>query len=559
MPKADPKLRAIRVDRLTKEQARPMVGTALTSWRESVADNLTPARLGRLIRDADTGDSSAYLILAEEMEEREPHYASVLNTRKLGVSGSMRVVTSPDDSADAKAITEDVELLVGRPEFEGLVLDLMDGVAKGFACVEIMWSRDVNRWEPTGYEFRPQRHFVFDRDTLSVPRLRSLEAPTEGVPLDPYKWLCHMPKIRSGIPLRTGLARTVAVTYAAKRWTVADWMSFLDIYGVPIRIGRYPSAMADKKRLLLRAVQSLGADAAAVIPEEMSVEILESKASGAGSTLFQQSAEYWDKQTSKVVLGQTMTSDDGSSLAQSKTHERVRFDIRAADARAVAATINRDLIKPYVDLNYGIQDAYPEFSILCEEPEDTKSLMESVRIFVNLGGRVQESEIRDRLGLAEPEEGADVLLPEKLVGAAEAGEPGEDPADTDTDDVVDEGSAEPGDEIGSDDTGQVSELNREGSSGHRETFAAAPETEDAVDALAEARLAEWRPLVSENVGRLLQAIQNARTYEEARALLEELARDEGDVLDVGALVVSLARATFTVRGIGDATDSVDKP
>jgi hypothetical protein len=54
----------------------------------------------------------------------------------------------------------------------------------------------------------------------------------------------------------------------------------------------------------------------------------------------------------------------------------------------------------------------------------------------------------------------------------------------------------------------------------------------------------------------MRQIQNAGSYAEARALLDELAQDHGEVLDIGALVVSLARSTTKLRGAGDASDEV---
>jgi phage gp29-like protein len=526
---------------LLAEKALTAVGSILSPHRESVADTLTPLRMGNLMREADRGNITAYLTLAEEMEEREPHYASVLGTRKLGVSGSQPTVISPTDSPDDKAICDDLERLVADPLFEGLILDCMDGVPKGFAMVEIIWERSERQWMPIRFEFREQRHFLFDKDTMKRPLLRTEKHYEDGEELQPYKWIQHFPKLRSGIPIRTGLARTVAVTYAAKRWTVADWLSFMDIYGIPIRIGRYPSHLADQKKELLRAVKAIGADAAAVVPKEMEIEFVEGKSGSGGTTLFQQSAEYWDKQTSKVVLGQTMSSDDGASLAQSKTHERVRFDIRDADARSVAATIARDLFKPYVILNYGPRPVYPGLRLNTQKPEDTKMLMDATKTFVNLGGKVQMSEVRDRLGLAEPEEGAELLQPEAAIAAAHAPKP--DP------------NAPPRDELPAQPKPKAKdkpapELNRS-------QFSENQGTEDVVDELADAALTDWQPLVEPVVAELFRLLAECTTFEQALAVIESMRADVGDVIEIDKLVASLARETYRVRGIGDATDKTE--
>jgi phage gp29-like protein len=557
---------SIQAGKLTKRQYAPRVGSLNSPWRQSVADTLSPQRMAQIMREADEGSVEAYLTLAEEMEEREPHYASVLFTRKLAVAAIGPVLEAPKDSVDPKIIEAVEDRVLHKPEFEGLVLDLMDGVPKGFSCVEVVWDFGEKEWNPVGYEFTPQRHFVFDMDTLSVPRLRTDDSPDQGAELEPFKWLVHMPRLRSGVPIRTGLARTIAVTYAAKRWTVADWMAFLDIYGIPVRLGKYPAHMADKKAALLRAVRSIGSDAAAVIPKEMEVEIIESKGGTGGTTLFQQGAEYWDKQTSKVVLGQTMTTDDGSSLAQSKIHQDTKFEIRDADSRSVSACIDKQLIKPFIDLNFGAQKVYPRVRIRQRKAEDLVPLLTATKIFVDLGGKVQASEVRDRLGFAEPEEGSELLEP--TAKPPVPGLPGVDaPGKPDPDASKKGPAAKPGDKVTKDDKKQ-SELNRLLLQALRDVrpdlafaeldraMASDARVYDEVDVTAHEELEDWRALEETNVGRLLRLIQEAKSYGEARALLDELANDEGEVLDIAALTVSLARSTFKLRGNGDATDQV---
>lgn len=541
-------VQTIKTAQLTVPQGTTKVGSVRSPHREDVASTLTPQRLASIMRQADNGNIEAYLTLAQEIEERDLHYRSVIHTRKMAVSGIPAEVELPKDNSVSKEIGQHVhERLLKTPRFEGLVIDLLDGLAKGFSCVEIIWKLEPGEWYPVSYQFVEQRHFVFDADTMSRPLLRSDDRPLEeeGVELAPYQWIVHKPKIASGIPIRTGLARTAAVAYAAKRWTIADWMAFMDIYGVPIRLGKYPATMADKRKELLRAIKQIGSDACAVIPTEMELELIEAKgAASGGATLFEGTATYFDKQMSKLVLGQTMTTDDGSSLAQSKTHETVRWDIRDMDARQVSAVIDEQLIEPFVKLNHGEQKTYPKCRLFERRPEETEPLMRSTKLFVDMGGSVQESDARDRLGYPEPEEGA------KLLQAAKPPAPETDPKNADDPDAKPSDPADDDDEVKQD--GRDIELNR----AEREALAQAIRDfdADATDETVRAELAEWAPLLEGNVGRLVREIQEAKSFAEARALLDELMRDEGEVLDVGALVVSLARTMFKLRGIGSATD-----
>ncbi len=63
-----------------------------------------------------------------------------------------------------------------------------------------------------------------------------------------------------------------------------------------------------------------------------------------------------------------MTADDGSSNAQAQVHNDVRVDILEADAKALANTLNRDLLRPYIDLNFGPQADYPRIELEVPKP-----------------------------------------------------------------------------------------------------------------------------------------------------------------------------------------------
>ncbi|EHS4171069.1 DUF935 family protein, partial [Escherichia coli] len=95
------------------------------------------------------------------------------------------------------------------------------------------------------------------------------------------------------------------------------------------------------------------------------------------------------------------------------------MDIVRWDARQLANTLNEYLVRPYIEANYGPQAHYPRVVLRISEAEDLKALTDALVPLIDRGMRVQESELRDRFGLAEPDEGADVLHP---VSAGMSGE-----------------------------------------------------------------------------------------------------------------------------------------
>lgn len=139
-----------------------------------------------------------------------------------------------------------------------------------------------------------------------------------------------------------------------------DWLGFLESYGIPLRLGKYgPSASEEDKKVLKTAVANIGSDAAAILPDSMVIEFQQVAQASGASEGFSRIVEWIDRQISKAVLGQTATTEGTpGKLGNEASQEAVRQDIIAADARQLANTLNRDLIRPYIDINYGPQAVY---------------------------------------------------------------------------------------------------------------------------------------------------------------------------------------------------------
>lgn len=397
---------------LTQELTAPEFTGIRTLWYDSVAPGMTPQRLAGILKNAEEGNHLDYLALAQDMEERELHYTSVLGTRKRAISAIEPVVEAASEDAIDVKLADAVEDLAGQTVFLEMMEHLVDAIGKGYAVSEIMWETSANQWMPYDYRARDPRFFVFDFVNRSEMRLASLSDPVHGDPMAPFKFVRHVPRLKSGIPIRGGLAKPAAWAFIFKAYSLKDWVAFAEVYGMPIRVGKYGAMSTPEDRAkLLAAVRNIGTDAAAIIPETMAIDFVEAGGGkgGGGAAVFKDLCDYLDKQVSKLVLGQTMTTDHGSSMAQAKVHENVRRDILIADARQLEATINRDLIRPFVDLNYGPQKHYPQFTLPVVEPEDLIALSDNLKKLIPLGLRISESEVRDRFGFSDPNAGEAIL------------------------------------------------------------------------------------------------------------------------------------------------------
>ncbi|MDO8606162.1 MAG: DUF935 family protein [Phaeospirillum sp.] len=75
----------IDIKRLAVEESGP----SITGVRQILSDHpwrgMTPYRLAQVLHAAEDGDADSYLEVAEEIEEKDLHYRSVLGTRRLQV------------------------------------------------------------------------------------------------------------------------------------------------------------------------------------------------------------------------------------------------------------------------------------------------------------------------------------------------------------------------------------------------------------------------------------------------------------------------------------------
>jgi phage gp29-like protein len=191
-----------------------------------------------------------------------------------------------------------------------------------------------------------------------------LRAPqgNELEPLKPCHFVTREPHLISGEQITSGLALPALSYWMLKTCGVTSWAAFIDRCGYPIRLGKYGKKATEADiATLKRAVAAIGQDFGAVIPESALLEIIESKHASEQSNVYQHMAGWAGRQISKLVLGQTMTTDDGASLAQSRTREEARQD--DSDIMQVVDTLNAALVVPYIILNFGEQKEYPKIDL----------------------------------------------------------------------------------------------------------------------------------------------------------------------------------------------------
>ena len=388
------------------------VAQVTDKYSEYPSNGLTPVKLAEIFKEADAGDVLRQMELFEEMEEKDPHLFSQLQTRKNAVTGlDFEIIPFSDDPRDKEIADFIEEQINGIESLEDVETDLLDAIGKGFAVSEIMWGYDEGHVVVREIKSRHQKRFFWDSLDDSF-KVRTKDAP-EGILLPANKFIVHRYKARSGHTSRAGILRVVAWMYLFKNYDLKDWVSFAEVYGLPLRLGKYaPGASEADKVALMQALIQIGADAAGIIPDGTSIDFITTEKTSS-SDLYERLARYCDEQISKAILGQTLTSDSGGgSYAQSKTHNDVRHDLTVADCKSLASTLQRDLIRPLCIFNFGEDKRVPHIRFDCEESEDLTQTATIIGTLVNeVGLRVPTSFIYKKFSIPEPEADEEVAAP----------------------------------------------------------------------------------------------------------------------------------------------------
>jgi phage gp29-like protein len=405
-----------------KPETRNIAITAVRDrWSDYPSQGLTPQRLAAIFKEADQGDVYRQAELFEEIEEKDGHVACEIQKRKNAVLSFDYNVQPYSESVEDKKIAEFCgDVIYNLQKFEDALLDLLDAIGKGFSMNEPIYDVSERRIIISDLQWIHQKRAVFyDRSVANIwqkspemPRILTEAEPINGEIMPPFKLIYHRYKARSGYDTRAGILRVCAWMYLFKNYAIKDWVAFAEVFGMPIRIGKYDPADKEGKESLITAIQSLGTDAAGVISKNTEIEFVESVKGSSQDNIFNVLAEFCDKQNSKAILGQTLTTQEGNSgsYALGKIHNLVRQDLTRADSESLSNTVRFQIFRPLVGWNFGWDKPLPWFKIMYEPSADLNQLSQVYERIWTIGQPVSQEHVSERFKIPLPKKGETPLL-----------------------------------------------------------------------------------------------------------------------------------------------------
>jgi SPP1 gp7 family putative phage head morphogenesis protein len=149
-----------------------------------------------------------------------------------------------------------------------------------------------------------------------------------------------------------GLLNKVAPMALYKKNVMSAWADFTEVFGMPYRAVK-TDAEGDDLDKIEDMIANMGQASWGVFPEDVKIDFI--SAATANERLYDTFINRANSEMSKAVLGQTMTTDDGSSKAQGEVHERVAANYTRADSEFLLSLINEQLLPFLQSHGYQVQ------------------------------------------------------------------------------------------------------------------------------------------------------------------------------------------------------------
>jgi len=278
---------------------------------------------------------------------RDDQVASVWAQRRLALTRCETVVEPGGDDAASQAAAAELQAELDDLNWDDVTDKALYSVFYGWGVAEIMWKPDAGRVRFDRIIVRDRARFRFDRDG-------SLYLWERGWRLMPERkfWTVRAGGDNHDELYGLGLAHSLYWPVFFKRSDVKFWLIFLEKFGMPTAVAKLPlgkMAEAVEVQKATAMLRQIATDAGVVIPDDVVVELLEAARSGAAD--YGAMLSSMDAAISKIVVGQTMTTDNGSSLSQGQVHERVAQKIVEADSDLLCGSFNVGPVRWWLEYN----------------------------------------------------------------------------------------------------------------------------------------------------------------------------------------------------------------
>lgn len=239
----------------------------------------------------------------------------------------------------------------------------------------LQYAVETEFWGHSLLEFNPtmDEHGRFN-DLLLLPRdhvrpeygdIRLRTSDPVGEPYRDEKAWPYLVEI--GRPFELGRYHVVAIPQIRKKYSDTDWSLFSEKFGMPFTIVRTSSRQKEELDEKENMLKNLGANGWAILDDQDEIEFTDAKGAAQPHMVFQDRIKLAESQISKIMNGQTGTSDEKAFVGAAQVHERILNDFTFARMAKIQNHVNMVLL-PFL-ARHGYPTATAKFKFTELEPK----------------------------------------------------------------------------------------------------------------------------------------------------------------------------------------------
>ena len=304
-------------------------------------------------------------------------------------------------------------------DWERIDAEIIDARLYGYQPFEIDWAEQDGFWIPVALTGKPPEWFGFDQENhLGLRKQRRADTFTtvpEG------KFLCprHRPSFKNPYG-ESALSRCFwPVTF--KKGDLRFWITFAEKYGMPHAVGKHPrGASDDEVNQLLDQLAAMVQDAVAAVPDDSSVELLESPFKASSSGVYKAIIDWAERTIQKVLLSSEMVTSAGEYGTQALGAEQIEEVAGSVVGGLVRKkmSVAEGLIDLMWHFNFRGQDGKPTYEPK-DEPDASKEKAERDTQLNRQGVRFTPTYYQREYGLQEDD--FEIVSPQEPSGPAGPG------------------------------------------------------------------------------------------------------------------------------------------
>jgi hypothetical protein len=254
---------------------------------------------------------------------------SAMLQRKSKILSKKFMVYGPDGECD-----ESKTALFNQKWFYDFQSLSLDSIFWGFSCIQ--FGAIIND-KYSSVELIPRIYVVPE---FSLVRTNTATV-TEGKHFDvsPYNNWC----IGVGEKKDLGLMMYLAPYVIWKKNAMAAWAEFAEVFGSPIRVGKTDVRDELTRKNMENMLRNMGVASWAVLDSNDNIELMQASRTDAYA-VFDKMVERCNSEISKIILGQTGTTDEKSYSGSANVHESVAAMIAKQDTLKMQFIIEDQLV-----------------------------------------------------------------------------------------------------------------------------------------------------------------------------------------------------------------------